>query len=1411
MRPGMNGPLTFEQRQARDMWLLNRRGLQFGVPAEGERPAVIEIQKQQQAVKSTANDAFRGGDNNFSWTAIGPQPMQNERANFGGAVFGPTFNASGRVSALAMDGHHRLYVGTASGGLWLSTDVENAINTGTIAHFTPISDNLPATNPGAVVNSVGSIALDETTDPPTIYLGTGEGNSCADCYYGQGIFQSSDLGKTWTPVVHFPVPNLSNQIYAQNASITALGLFNDGLDRCLLAGTGDGTSITSSASAWFEGIGQGVFSSGVPVAAWNPLLFCTNPAQNCWTGGFSVRGFTFHFNSDLSSPIMFTLDNDDIYKGGCDGVEGVSSLNNNGLPASKGRMTALWHPSEIQVDDPSCLNGITCPYPVGYAMIGNNPGTNAALGQAYTGFYIAQPSFGVDLGSQWEQRTTPCVHTASFDPPAWDASCGTAGLTLDGSNVANNNAGIFVSGQQFYDQALIGIPKTNGDGTGDADSLVFGGIGIYMSTDGGNSWNFLASNGGTHADQHALLNDFHPAGSPDRFFLGNDGGLFACTLGGNPPQCTWTALNDTINSGQLMTIAPDPTNNNRALAGFQDNGTQLYTGNLGWNFRDTGDAGFVQIDHIVPSTAYHTFASTLGAGNDDSDVVVKGRHLANEPPIAGGANVQMPNLSKSVDGGMTWDNSPTGVLAAVIAAQGDATDNASFYPPMAADPNTALRVFIGTHRIYVSTDAMGHFQRQTQQDLTGCPNNTIANGGQACALIDIQFTASNFTRAWTVSAPPWTVFNTNQADTNSGAAWNNVTPNVVAALGAGAATNTSEATSIAPCPSNADVAYLGVSGFTSVTHAFHIFRTNNFGTTWQRADGGFPDIPVLKLMVDNTDRSCNSVMAGTDVGVYRSNDGGATWHPFNLNNAQGAGGIPMVPALDIEQNDNGVVFVATHGRGAYRLNGPVTTPTPVESETPTPTATPTQTATATETATPTRTPTRTATFTVTASATATSTAARTGTPTRTATRTSTRTPTSTATPTASKSGTKTPGRTPTRTATSTATPTASRSGTKTPSKTPTHTPTITATPTASTSGTKTPGRTPTHTPTITATPTASKTGTKTPSTTPTKTATPAPTATVCGTFAVTSTSGGSGGRGSTVPSGGFKVVNVCAQPIQITSIVFGASDIVTVSGLKLEWQLGSQPPWPTIAAKPQIIANATPGTARITLNQPFSVPAGQAGFFSLSAVISSGAALNATSTQSVNEIDAVLGSSPVATSKLPANLGTVQVIVPVATPTATPTSTPTPQACGALTVTGKGSASGAAGATVQSGGFKIVNGCGQPMSISSLVIGVTDANVVSAIKASAKVGSPPSPPSVAMNQGEMIANASPGSVKLTFSPPLQVSKNGTAFFLIAGVLANNAPLNSPSTQSVLNVGATAGGGAVGANNLPATLGTIQRQ
>ncbi|MGO8803930.1 MAG: hypothetical protein ACLQSH_12510, partial [Candidatus Binatus sp.] len=301
--------------------------------------------------------------------------------------------------------------------------------------------------------------------------------------------------------------------------------------------------------------------------------------------------------------------------------------------------------------------------------------------------------------------------------------------------------------------------------------------------------------------------------------------------------------------------------------------------------------------------------------------------------------------------------------------------------------------------------------RQTTQNLTGGCNSG------ACALEDLEIAPSDHTKAYALSMEtsttfrptPFKIFTTDQADIQvspgqpGGAQWTDKTSQLPPIV----FPDSTQATGIAVDPFDYSVAYLSLSGFTSATGIGHIFMTSDFGGSWTQVDGNptlqspppedaLPDVPVLRVLVDRNDPTANTLLAATDIGVFRTTDGGSTWAPFNL------GVIPAVAVFDIEQNLSGVVFAATHGRGIFELSGegsPGATPSSTPAATSTATPTPTTTATASASATPTASTTTTPTATATPSATATVSATATSTSTATATATATPTVTATFTPT----------------------------------------------------------------------------------------------------------------------------------------------------------------------------------------------------------------------------------------------------------------------------------------------------------------------------------------------------------------------------------------------------------------------------
>ena len=201
------------------------------VPAGVRTTQVLAIAKLRDP-RYPWRDGWPGGGIFFSppvhggcsWTPLGPAPLTSGAPGIRPAN-------SGRVRSIAVDPitTSRIYLGTANGGVWKSTDSG--------ATWAPKTDDQPSL-------AIGALAVDPV-NPNRVFAGTGE-YSTGDpfgLYYGLGLLYSSDFGETWTQLAAatFERVEISRILFDPNNAATHMFL---ACDTGVYESTNGGTSWT---------------------------------------------------------------------------------------------------------------------------------------------------------------------------------------------------------------------------------------------------------------------------------------------------------------------------------------------------------------------------------------------------------------------------------------------------------------------------------------------------------------------------------------------------------------------------------------------------------------------------------------------------------------------------------------------------------------------------------------------------------------------------------------------------------------------------------------------------------------------------------------------------------------------------------------------------------------------------------------------------------------------------------------------------------------------------------------------------------------------------------------------------------------------------------------------------------------
>jgi hypothetical protein len=770
-----------------------------------------------------------------------------------GSLAGSSGSTSGRVEAIAIDATDATGNTVFIGAA--QGGVWKTIDGGVT--WQPLTDSQASLSMGAL-----AIAIDPTNtldaNHRVIYAATGEqAGTGADIYYGAGVLKSLDGGQTWAQTCQGAA--------VSNPACPFVGPFSSGFipgggARISSLGVNPGNPKMLIASV------QIFTGSGVSGTVGQPGVYCTGDGGGTWAR-IQPTGLTTTAMATAVLYVSSTTAYAAIGDYGGDSTNGIYVSHNADQVCSAqtwARVAGAGLASQFRLGR---IEMAAAPALVGgqivlYAGIADaNTKSNSLLG-AYR---------SADGGSTWTQL---------------------------------NAISDFCTPQCSYDLAIAVDPA---DATG--NTIFFGGAGtatpagttLLRSMDGGQTFGDVSKVGdGTvlHPNHHAIV--FTSTGG--KMYVGNDGGVWSSTNASNAAIAAgaqvWTNLNNDLALTQFNPgFSIHPGNAGLAFGGTQSNGTQEFQ-NLGGTSTWTGtntcsDGGFTVVDANDQSSVYLSCAGSFGSAQI---------YKSGTSGISGAFNL--------------LESSST------IGLQTNGTkDPLAAFPPLISDPQRAGHLYFATYRLFESTDAAVTWNAASG-DLT---SGGIANG---VAVTSVAFAP--------VSGGGYNLYSGANDGTVEIAV--NVSPGMAATF-----TNISGSLPARPVTKiisdSSDItgktAYVAFSGFSIGAPVAggltdlkgHIFKTINGGASWMdvgchTADCAIPlgtdlpNTPVNDILLDPDDPTRGTLYAATDIGIFVTVNGGATWATMGT-------ALPNVVVLSLALHESSrTLRAATHGRSAWDYSLP---------------------------------------------------------------------------------------------------------------------------------------------------------------------------------------------------------------------------------------------------------------------------------------------------------------------------------------------------------------------------------------------------------------------------------------------------------------------------------------------------------
>lgn len=395
----------------------------------------------------------------------------------------------------------------------------------------------------------------------------------------------------------------------------------------------------------------------------------------------------------------------------------------------------------------------------------------------------------------------------------------------------------------------------------------------YRSIDGGKNWERIRSN---HGDYHDLW--INPNNSKN-LLITDDGGAEISFNGGK----TWSTQTN-MPTAQMYRVAVDNEFPYNVYGGQQDNSSVkiasigIGSGGIGrehWTYAAGGESAFLAFDPDHPTkTMGGSYLGTIELLDMNSKV---GTQIMIEP------NLYLGLPAREMKYLYNWN-------APIIRSVHE--ENTYYH---------GAQYLLRTRDEGVSWDVVS-------PDLTMNDDSKQGNGGGPYTNEAVG--AENYgTLAYVAESPHEAgVIYTGSDDglvhitKDNGKTWNNITPKGLPETLINA---------IDVSPHDPATVYIATTRYKFNDHTPALYKSTNYGKTWKNITEGIPygaytrvvrEDPVLK----------DFLVAGTELGLYLSYDGGKNWNSFQSN-------LPVVPITDLQLKHDDII-IGTQGRSFWILD-----------------------------------------------------------------------------------------------------------------------------------------------------------------------------------------------------------------------------------------------------------------------------------------------------------------------------------------------------------------------------------------------------------------------------------------------------------------------------------------------------------